>query len=131
MNGLGGYDPGGSRAARDEAMARVLENSGKWADWAQDLLGRLCAHGKPEDRFLGEDLRRVMSSVIGEPPNSPNAWSAMCGAAVKHEVIIAVGEHRPMTKISSHGRETKIYRWGAPWIAPPQKARKKKGDRTQ
>jgi hypothetical protein len=131
MSGPGGYHLGASRAARDEAMARVLANSGKWAARAQELLSRLCAHGRPEDRFIGEDLRRVMSPEIGEPPNHPNAWSAMCGTAVKHEVIIAVGRHGPMTKISSHGRKTMIYRWGMPWVEPPRKARKKKGDRIQ
>jgi len=130
VNLPGDYHLGGSRSARDEAMSRVLDNSGKWKDRAQGLVSALCAHGRPEDRFLGEDLRRVMSSVIGEP-HHPNAWGAMCGAAVKHEVIIRTGEIQPSTKISTHASMAMTYRWGAPWVAPPKKARKKKGDRIQ
>jgi hypothetical protein len=128
---LNGYNPEGARRARDEAIARVLANSGAWKDRAQELVSALCACGRPEDRFLGEDLRRVMSPVIGEPRNHPNAWGGMCNTAVIHGVIVAVGKYGPCAKITTHRRKTMTYRWGMPWIEPPKKARKKKGDRIQ
>ena len=113
MNGSQ-YDLLDSIALRNAGEALVSENAGD--DWcnayryqAERFLGSL-ARGST---FIGEDLRRFASPIVGPPPNHPNAWSANAGSAIRRWLsegrIVKVGWQQ-MTRKTSHARQSPRYR---------------------
>lgn len=101
------------KKARDEALARVAENSGTWFERARKEASRpglLVWMGIPRS-FTAESLRSVLIARVGEPHHS-NAWGALVSRLVKDGVIVPTGRMVPSTRKTSHAHRTPEYRAG-------------------
>lgn len=94
---------------REQALAKVENNSGDWFRLALIELTEF-KHVKRQE-FTGENIRYWLTPLIGKP-HSPNAWGALIMRARRSGLIEPTGRYAPMKSEKSHGRETKIYRWG-------------------
>ncbi len=93
-----------ARAARDEALERVLEPNEDWQTRCLAAIQRLTwAHD-----FTGEDLRLHLIETVGRPHHH-NAWGALVRNAVSQDLIRATGLWRPMRTKRSHTRRTPVY----------------------
>lgn len=100
------FDAAKARKRRDEGIAKVTDHNQPWAMRALDLIA-IIRHEFSD--FTGEQLRVHVQAVIGAPDH-PNAWGAICVAAIRHGLIVATGEYRQMNTPGSHARKTPVYR---------------------
>jgi hypothetical protein len=92
------------RAARDEGMERVLENTGAWKRRA-----RLVYHSLDWDEPLtSEDINFAIIKRIGEP-HKPHAWGALTRWAIDNGLIKKVGLGQ-MRNVRSHAHNTPTYK---------------------
>jgi len=98
------FDGDAAKAARDEGMERVLREEDEFKDAAGKFI--ISLPGGWEGIF--EDIRRVYKGV---KPHHPNAWGAVCNAAIKRGVLVKVGMiMRRTTAVKSHSRPTHLLR---------------------
>jgi len=91
--------------ARDQALARVIENSG---DWSETMLEEISAI-RSGMNMTGEELRLYLLNAVGWPPHHHNAWGGLIAAAVKRRLLIPTGKWRHMATVKSHARKTPEY----------------------
>jgi hypothetical protein len=97
---------GSAKAARDEALKRVLEHSKVWAGQALAYIDRL----DPGWEGITEDLRMVVDySDIGKPHHH-NVWGSLTANALRKSLFEPTGELRHMKTKKSHARRTPVYR---------------------
>ncbi len=89
--------------ARDEGIDIVSNNALSWFDQAASYISQMNAW-----TGTGEDMRMLITQVIGEPHHH-NAWGAMIMAAVRKGDLIKTGEMRKMVGDKSHARMTPVY----------------------
>src|SRR5262245_59737866 len=56
----------------------------------------------------GEDLRRLLVPLVGEP-SDPHHWGKLVKVAKRRRWLVPTGERRPMREPNSHGRMTDVY----------------------
>jgi hypothetical protein len=93
-------------AARDEALERVLENSGPWRHEALAAVGAL----PPGWTGTGEDIRRATTGAGLPAPHHHNAWGGITNAAKRAGLIEPLHVWRPMTGERSHARQTQVWK---------------------
>lgn len=94
------------RDERDEAMDRVLSNSGKWSVNALIRVNRL-----PRGWIgTGEDIRLELTHAGLPPPHHHNAWGGMINACVRQGVLEWTQRLGQMRVPRSHARSTKVYK---------------------
>lgn len=105
------FDYAEARAARDEALERVSENSGDFMTDAarafQRKIPSLLSAGVTT--VTGEDVREVISAE-GVEPHHHNAWGALTLSLRRQGLLISTNEFRPMRGPKSHARVTRVYR---------------------
>lgn len=97
--------PNGEKAARDAALSQVAGNAGDWMARAVDVAVSVL----PTRPFIGEDLRPLVTAVIG-PPHHPNAWGALTRILLDRKQIVPTGTWRAMRARGSHARQSPEYR---------------------
>ena len=107
MSKQGEFELSGGKAARDEALQRVLANAGeRWIDIALHMLRTL-----PYDTdFTAEDYKLRIIEDGCPLPHHHNAWGSLTGAAIKLGIIYFTGRYTHMKVKRSHARKTPIYR---------------------
>jgi hypothetical protein len=107
------FDLSESRRRRDAGIQRVTEHNESWHTKCLDYLGHLSKRSYPiiPGDFLGEDIRDLLTDVIGEPRHV-NAWGALIQAAVKKGYLLDTGRYTKARSVKAHARTVKIYRWG-------------------
>lgn len=91
-------------ALRDEALEVVADKAGKvWMEAGFRAIAHL------EGEFTGEDIRRIVGLVIGQPHHH-NAWGSLIMNAIKRGLIIKTGQWLKMRDPRSHARMTPVYR---------------------
>ena len=91
-----------ARAARDEALERVENNSGNYVNRAIIEIKRM------RGTFIGEEIRLAVEYIIGAPHHY-NAWGAIINIAVRQHVLLKTGHYRQMKTKRSHARATPEY----------------------
>lgn len=94
---------------RDEAISRVIFNSGKWMPVALNEVNLL-----PDDFVgMGEDIRRFVADRIGNPRDE-HAWGALVMLAAKRRLIEPIHEFRKPRDPKSHASKKQAWRkgWG-------------------
>lgn len=95
-----------TKKARDRALAIVAARSDTWMSRAVDWY----RNNIPSDWMgTGEDLRRHISPVIGQP-HHPNAWGALIKFLIRNKVVEPTGRYLQMRDEKSHARKTPEYR---------------------
>src|SRR5690606_16702339 len=91
--------------ARDELLARVVENAGEdWRVAAMEVF-----RGIPGDELTGEDIR-LACEAEGVRPHHHNAWGGFVGQLVREGSLLPTDQYRPMRAKGSHARKTQVYR---------------------
>ncbi len=94
---------------RDAGMDRVEESSGVW--FKRALAAVPAALDGLPDEFVAEDLRRLLTRMVG-PPHHPNAWGALTSRARKKNLFFSTGRWTQATDPRSHACTVPIYRKG-------------------
>jgi hypothetical protein len=87
------------RDLRDDGIARVTSNAGKWTDRAFSAVCTL----PPGWTGLGEDVRAYVLKVVG-PPHHHNAWGGLVMKAMRRAVLADTGERAASKSLRSHAR---------------------------
>jgi hypothetical protein len=95
-----------SRAARDEALAKVSSNAGPWMTIAFGYLLRI----EIGIDHTGESIRTQLLAMGCPPPHHHNAWGALIRSGVTQGVLVDTGRYAQMTDRRSHARRTPVYR---------------------
>ncbi len=90
---------------RDEAIAKVSDNNGKWMELCVEVATRFAS---VYHDFTGEDIRMDCGKWVGLPHHS-NAWGALINTLVRRKIIKPTGEYRKMKDDRSHARRTPVY----------------------
>lgn len=93
-----------SRAARDEGMAKVADNSGEFVTRALNALLSFQAG----EKITGEDLR-FRCEQRGIKPHSAFAWGAVVNIAIRRHYLIPTDQYTQMKDRTSHARATRVY----------------------
>lgn len=94
-----------ARDARDEALDRVVSNSGDWARRASAAIAALPVGTEG----IGEDFRRLISKAV-EPPRHHNAWGGVISGLLRRGVLVLTGESSHMKTERSHARKSAMMR---------------------
>lgn len=102
-----------AEAGRDKGFMRVTNANKAWMrsallrcmQWRLNAL----ADGSP-NAFIAEDIRRALSTEIGEPTHH-NAWGALTRLLLNKKIIRPNGTMRPMRTPRSHARQSPGYWW--------------------
>lgn len=94
----------GAKVARDEALNRVGDNTGRWMHKALLAVSNL----ESGAHLTGEDIRLQVRDRVGNPHHH-NAWGALIKAAIRADLIKPTGKHRAMQTVKSHARRTPVY----------------------
>jgi hypothetical protein len=97
--------------ARDEAIDRVVDANKKWIQECTVAVYRMRLGAEPDARFAGEDIRRVLGTVVGQPTHH-NAWGGLINGLKRKKLIKPTGKFRHMKMPGSHARLTPEYKWG-------------------
>jgi len=97
------YDLFGGRAARDQALDQVRQNSGEWFGRALVIIAGLRGWSG-----TAEDIRMIVTPMIGRPHHH-NVWGSLTSQAVKRELIFDTGASAPMKLKKSKARRTPVY----------------------
>ena len=90
--------------ARDEALARVAENSGRWIDNAFEAFGKQSWPAL----VTGEDIRLALTS-LRIVPHHHNAWGALTKKLINAGRLKPTNNFVNMRDKSSHARMTRQY----------------------
>ena len=99
------FDLFGSKAARDEGMARVAGRAGNFIQDGLSAIARLPVGFT----VTGEDIRRLLIHD-GIVPHHHNAWGSLIRNAVERQLIRPTGRYLQMRAVASHARRTPEYR---------------------
>ena len=98
------FDLAAARAARDEALERVLDPNDDW----KTRCFKLAPH-YPEQVFTGEALRLWLTEHAGSPHHH-NAWGGLVNGLKRAGIIIDLNRLGQMKTKKSHARRTPLYR---------------------
>ena len=93
-----------ARQARDEALDRVADNSGRYIDKAMRLIQAMDSTPR-----IGEEIRLEVEAEIGKPHHH-NAWGAIIAQCTIKGILVKTGVWRQMTTKASHARHSPEYR---------------------
>lgn len=99
------FDLVASKAARDDALAKVSDHAGEWMDTAYAALLTI----RIGTELTGEDVRRRLSEMGCPLPHHHNAWGALIRSAIRRRVLRDTGRLVHMRSVRSHGRRTALY----------------------
>lgn len=105
--GGGDYDLFAGEVLKQDGIDRVTANNDDWMTRAIDAAR---VH-LPTDLLLGEDFRRCLAPIIGEPAN-PNAWGALVRHCRRMHIIEPTGNYRKSSSILNHSHPYAEYRRG-------------------
>lgn len=65
----------------------------------------------PPSYYTGEDIRNLVTPIIGEPEH-PNAWGGAIHSLLRGNppVLVGIGRYVKMTSPGSNSRRTQVYR---------------------
>jgi hypothetical protein len=98
------FDIHAARQARDKGMAQALDRDPDWKAGYRRVVQSIA----PGTIVSGEDIRRLASPIIGEPPSS-GAWGAACGGASRRGLLQKTGNMVQPKAVKSHGRAIQQY----------------------
>ena len=99
------FNPAGARAARDEGLARVDDNSDDW-EWRDQVDAAIARYAAAGFGFTSDDIRAV---VTGQPHHD-NAWGARFAAASRLGLIVKTGNYRQSARVPGHARAIAVWR---------------------
>jgi hypothetical protein len=88
---------------KERGCAKVSENTpDKWRNEALNIITAMASSGLS---FHAEDVR----SLVGDPPNHPNAFGAIFNTASKAKLIVRIGDVLAKRN-NAHARRISLYK---------------------
>lgn len=101
-----------SAQARDAGIDQTAQNNREWMALGLLQIEQLAwgseGWANLGNGFTGEDLRRILTPLIGKP-SSPHGWGSLCMHAIRRKLIVNTGRYVPMREVKSHARKTAVY----------------------
>lgn len=88
---------------KEAGIKKVLENNTSWLSDFNTAIENI-----PPGFYTGEDIRVMLTKIIGKPKHH-NAWGGAIHGALSRNIIVRTDTFQPMKEKKSHARITRVY----------------------